>query len=133
MGTLVDTSVLVEVERGHLDFETAMSGDGDDTMATATICAAELLLGLHRLPNPLARSRAERVIESILKECVILPFDLAMARVHAQLAADLRAKGTPVGAHDLIIAATAIALDYRVATRDLRSFPKIQGLNVVRW
>ena len=30
------------------------------------------------------------------------------------------------------IAATAVWLDYRVATRDLRSFPRIQGLDIVR-
>jgi len=47
--------------------------------------------------------------------------------------ADLAAKGTAVGAHDLIIAATALWLDYRVATRDQRSFPKITGLDVVYW
>ena len=60
-------------------------------------------------------------------------FDLEIARLHARLAADLAAKGTPVGAHDLIIAATALSLDYRVATRDKRSFPKIPGLDVVYW
>ena len=33
----------------------------------------------------------------------------------------------------ILIAATAVWLDYRIATRDLRSFPKIRGLDVVRW
>jgi len=53
--------------------------------------------------------------------------------VHARLDAELSAAGTPVGDADLMIAATAVALDYRIATRDLRSFPKIKGLDVVRW
>jgi predicted nucleic acid-binding protein len=38
-----------------------------------------------------------------------------------------------VGAHDLIIAATAVALGFAVATRDRRSFPKISGLRVLYW
>jgi predicted nucleic acid-binding protein len=38
-----------------------------------------------------------------------------------------------VGAHDLIIAATALSLGYAIATRDRRSFPKIRGLDVVYW
>jgi predicted nucleic acid-binding protein len=33
----------------------------------------------------------------------------------------------------LIIAATAVWLDYRVATRDLRSLPRIDGLEVIKW
>jgi predicted nucleic acid-binding protein len=38
-----------------------------------------------------------------------------------------------VGVHDLIIAATAIAAGFRVATRDERSFPRIPGLATVVW
>jgi predicted nucleic acid-binding protein len=56
-----------------------------------------------------------------------------IARVHARLSADLAARGSPVGAHDLMIAATAIAVGYDVATRDERSFPRIPGLTVLRW
>ena len=59
--------------------------------------------------------------------------DLDAARAHATLSAELRARGTPVGAHDLLIAATAVPIDYQVATRDLRSFPRIRGLRVLRW
>jgi len=56
-----------------------------------------------------------------------------VARVHAQLDAELWAAGTAVGDADLQIAATAVACDYRVATRDLRSFPQIKGLDLARW
>lgn len=63
----------------------------------------------------------------------VIAFDLRVARVHATLSADLGAKGTPVGAHDLIIAATAVSLGFSVATRERRSFPKIRGLDVQIW
>lgn len=49
------------------------------------------------------------------------------------MGADLRARGIGVGAHDLMIAATAVSRDHAVATRDLRSFPGIDGIEVVRW
>jgi len=35
-----------------------------------------------------------------------------------------------IGAHDLMIGATAVALGYAVLTRDRRSFPSIPGLRV---
>jgi predicted nucleic acid-binding protein len=63
----------------------------------------------------------------------VLPFDLVVARIHAGLWAQLAAKGTAVGVHDLLIAATAIAAGYRVVTRDGRSFPKIPGLSTASW
>ena len=92
-----------------------------------------MLHGLHRMTNAVARSRAERSLERLLTGLSIVPFDLEIARLHARLSADLAAKGTRVGAHDLIIAATALSLDYRIATRDRRSFPGIPGLDVVYW
>ena len=133
MGTLIDTSVLVAAQRGDLDFDALLKKHGDDDVAVATICASELLHGPHRMTNAVARARAERTIEALLDCFSMIDFDLEIARLHARLGADLAAKGTAVGAHDLMVAATALSLDYRIATRDRRSFPKIPGLDVVYW
>ncbi len=81
----------------------------------------------------MARTRAERFVERILAAIPVIPFDLDIARVHARIDAELSAAGTRIGDGDLMIGATAVWLDYRMATRDLRSFPKITGLPFVRW
>jgi predicted nucleic acid-binding protein len=133
MGTLIDTSVLVAMQRGQLDPERLRDEDDAEAAAIAAITASELLHGLHRLENAVAKIRAGRFVERILRSVPVIAFDLDIARVHARLDADLAAAGTPLGDGDLMIAATAVWLDYRVATRDLRSFPKIRGLDVVRW
>ena len=133
MGTLVDTSVLIAAERGDIDLDALLRAQGNQDIAIATICASELLHGPHRMVNAVARARAERTIEILLDCFSIVDFDLEIARLHARLGADLAAKGTAVGAHDLIIAATALSLGYPVATRDRRSFPKIRGLEVTYW
>jgi tRNA(fMet)-specific endonuclease VapC len=133
VGTLVDTSVLIAAQRAEIDFDALLVAQGTQDLAIATICASELLHGPHRMANAVARARAERAIEALLDCFSIIDFDLEIARLHARLGADLAAKGTPVGAHDLIIAATALSLDYRIASRDRRSFPRIPGLDVVYW
>jgi tRNA(fMet)-specific endonuclease VapC len=133
LGTLVDTSVLIAAQRGELDFRKTIAAGGGDSVALATISASELLHGPHRMTNAVARARVERQVEHLLAQFTMVDFDLETARLHARLGADLAAQGTQVGAHDLIIAATALSLDYRVATRDRRSFPKIPGLDVVYW
>lgn len=132
MGTLIDTSVLIAAERGQIDLA-AVAGDEMETTAIAAISASELLHGVYRLPHAVTRTRVQQFVESLLSAITIVPFDLDIARVHARLGAELAGKGATIGAHDLMIAATAAWLDYRVATRDLRSFPKVRGLNVVRW
>lgn len=133
MGTLIDTSVLIALERGQLDPARLDREDEDDAVAIAAITASELLHGVHRLRGAVAKTRAERFVEQLLDVIPVIAFDLDVARVHARLDAELSAAGTPVGDGDLMIAATAVAMDYRVATRDLRSFPRIKGLDVVRW
>jgi predicted nucleic acid-binding protein len=131
VGTLIDTSVIIAAERGQLDLAAVRREDNDE-VALSAITAAELLHGVERLRGA-RRARAERFVATLLDRIPVVDFDLAIARVHAVLSADLAERGTPIGAHDLIIAATAVALDYRVATRDMKSFPRVEGLQVVRW
>ena len=133
MGALIDTSVIVAAEREEFDFEQLLGGHEDEEIALAAITASELLHGVHRMTGGVRRARVELWLERLLARLPVVPFDLDVARVHAILSAELRTKGTPVGPHDLIIAATAVFLGYSVATRDLRSFPRIRGLTVLRW
>ena len=133
MGLLIDSSSLIASERGELDLEVALADALDEEVAIAAITASELLHGVHRLKGGVKQAKAERFVERLLDRVPILPFDLDAARVHARLGAELAAKGTAVGAHDLIIASTAVAADFSVATRDLRSFPRITGLTLLRW
>ena len=133
VGTLIDTSVIIAIQRGQLDPQHLRDTDDDEPIAMSAMTASELLHGVHRLPGAVARTRAERFVEHLIDSIPVIAFDLDVARVHARLDAELSARGAPVGDADLIIAATAVWLDYRVATRDLRSFPRIDGLEVIKW
>jgi predicted nucleic acid-binding protein len=133
VGTLIDTSVIIAIERGRLDVDLVQVEDDDEPIAISAVTASELLHGVHRLSTAVARTRAERFVEHLLDAIPVIAFDLDVARVHARLDAELSAGGVSVGDADLMIAATAVWLDYRVAARDLRSFPKIEGLEIVKW
>ena len=80
-----------------------------------------------------AAKPARGLCRGLLLRIPVFSFGLVTARVHARLSSELAAKKIPVGPHDLIIAATAMANGYAVAARDERSFPKIPGLTVLRW
>ena len=133
MGLLIDSSSLIAAERGELDLEAALRNRLEEEVAIAAITASELLHGVHRLKGGVKQAKAERFVERLLDRVPVMPFDLDAARVHARLGAELAAKGAAVGAHDLIIASTAVAIDFAVATRDVRSFPRITGLTLERW
>jgi tRNA(fMet)-specific endonuclease VapC len=123
LGTLLDTSVLVSLER-----EIATIPPTDE-LAIASITASELLAGVHRA-DVRYRARREAFVEQILELIPTVPFSLSVARVHARLWADLEGSGRRKGAHDLIIAATALALGWSLATSDRRGFEDVPGLEL---
>jgi tRNA(fMet)-specific endonuclease VapC len=133
VGTLIDPSVLVAAERSKQGVAAVLRDHADTEIAIAAITASELLHGIHRATTTAIRARREAFVEAILASVPVLQFDLVTARLHSRIWAELAAKGLNLGAHDLLIGATALAHGMDVATRDLRSFPKIPGLTVVRW
>lgn len=133
MGSLIDSSVLIAAERGRIDLAAQLAARGDDLVAISAITASELLHGVHRAATPEQRARREAFVEGLLARLPVLPFDLVVARIHGRLSADLARQGLPVGSHDLVIGATALAAGFGVATHDERSFPRIPGLAIERW
>jgi tRNA(fMet)-specific endonuclease VapC len=141
MGTLLDTTVFIGLERSIrqprekavLDevFGRLASKLGDsEEVGISAITASELLHGVHRA-EPERRPRREAFVELVLAAFPPLPFDLLTARAHARLWAGLAAAGTDIGAHDRVVAATAIANGWRLGTANLRHFDRIPGLDVV--
>jgi tRNA(fMet)-specific endonuclease VapC len=132
MAALIDSSVLIAAERGHLNFDDLSARFAEDDVSISAVTASELLHGLHRARTAVQRHRRQAFVEGLLAQLPVIGFDLTVARVHASLWADLAKRGVAVGERDLMIGATAIAKDYAVATRDERSFPKIPGLRIQR-
>jgi tRNA(fMet)-specific endonuclease VapC len=141
VGTLLDTTVFIDVERAvrRLQPKNAMAEVStlleeqlgpDEEVGIAAITASELLHGVHRA-TPQHRARREAFVETILSAFPPLPFGLLTARSHARIWAELSAAGQDVGAHDRLVAATAITAGWRVATANLRHFYRIVGLDIL--
>ena len=129
MGRLIlDTSVLIGMERGTGRAFDAIADDDD--VAIAAITAAELLVGVARATG---RRRAARsaFVEQLLEIVPVVDYTIATARAHADLLAATAKAGVPRGAHDLIIGATAAATGHAVVTTDPRGFDGLPGVEVV--
>lgn len=133
MGVIVDSSVFIGAERGGVDLAAQLQERAGEAAGMSAITAAELLHGVHRAAPSTIKARREAMVERLMATITVVPFDQVVARVHARLWATLAGAGVNLGAHDLIIGATAVALGWSVATRDTRSFPKIPGLQVEVW
>jgi tRNA(fMet)-specific endonuclease VapC len=132
VAVLVDTSVFIAFERrGMLSVPPDLEGmPPDERVAISAITASELLAGVH-LSKPAERqARREAYVERVLAGVAVIPFDLAAARVHAGLVAELKRVGSSIGANDLQIAATSLTHGYAVLTANAREFRRVPGLQV---
>ena len=122
---ILDTGVLIAIERGRLDVDTVL---GLDDAAIAAITAMELLVGVERADTAHRQARAVRV-EAILSSLPVEPYTVGIARVHARLAAAAMAKGRPRSANDMVIAATAAATSRILLTTDASAgFDQLTGV-----
>jgi tRNA(fMet)-specific endonuclease VapC len=125
---LIDTDLLVNSERGTGDEVATILGAED--VAISVITMSELLHGVARASGGV-RARRAAFVEHLLAALYAIPITEPVAWVHAQIWADMAAAGVVVGAHDLWIAATAVAHGLGVATRNAREFERVPGLRVV--
>ena len=133
MAFLIDSSIFIAFERRGDTPDALIAGFGDETVALASITASELLHGVHRAESAVRRGRRETFVETILQDLLVIPFTLEIARVHSRLWVDLQLRGEIIRAHDLIIAATALAHDLTLITGDRRHFGKIDHLSLEVW
>jgi tRNA(fMet)-specific endonuclease VapC len=131
MGLILDTSILIADERGKFDLRGFLLAFPSPQMLITAITASELLHGVERAHDPVRRARRQHHVEQILASILVQPFDLAQARCHARVWADLEMRGQMIGPHDLQIAAASLALGHDLATLNVGEFQRVTGLRVV--
>jgi tRNA(fMet)-specific endonuclease VapC len=128
MGVILDTSLLIAAEREEWDIKAYIQGREEEPFGLSVISVSELLHGVHRADSNKRRLKRSAYVEKVIELFPIYPFDLTAARIYAEVWVHLLAKGIQVGAHDLMIAATAMSLGFSVASADKRHFDQIDGL-----
>jgi len=130
MGIIFDTSAIIAIERGHESLDALIAGRAEEPFGISVVTAAELLHGVERAATDERKLRRQAFVEKVIESFPVFPFDLMVGRIYARIWAAIARNGWTVGAHDLIIAATAISLDYTVATVNIRDFEKIPGVKM---
>jgi predicted nucleic acid-binding protein len=130
MGLMVDTNVFIRFERSGkpIDFS---SWESSQDVYISVVIASELLMGVHRANTEDRRQRRSAFVEAVISGISVLDFTLPAARIHAEIHAELAKKGQIVGAHDLIIAATALCHGLSLLTDNVQEFSRVPGLNVI--
>ncbi len=129
MGLVLDSSVLIAYERKKFNLEGLLQSQGEEESFMSSITLSELWHGCHRAKGSALQERLRNVrhLESTIP---VLPFTRDEALVHSKIWAELEETGQKIGPHDFIIAATALAHDYSVATLNESEFKRVPGLRL---
>jgi tRNA(fMet)-specific endonuclease VapC len=100
-------------------------------LAVSVVTEMEVKYGLAR--NPGLAPQVREVMRMLLNTISVLPFEREDARVAAQLRASLNSQGTPIGAYDLLLAASALRRGLKIVTHNAREFARVGGLGIEDW
>jgi len=99
-------------------------------VSISSIVAAELWYGI-------ALSEKKKQNEGALKDFFnyvrIFDWPSGAGPFYGRIRADLKKKGTPIGAMDLLISAHALFLDSILVTDNTREFTRVRGLKIENW
>ncbi len=127
---LLDTSILSHLIRQPQGIVAARIAEvGEANVLTSVIVACELRYGAAKRGS----RRLTRQIEAVLGAMTIRPLESDVERVYASIRVALEKKGTPIGAHDMLIAARARAIDAVCVTDNVAEFTRVPALKVENW
>jgi len=116
---LLDTTVLIDHLRGLEAARTFLLGLLE-VPTCSEVSRVEVLQGL----RPAERTAAENLFEAL----TWVPVDEAIARRAGDIGHRYRRSHPGLSLADLVIGATALELDLRLATANVRHFPMLRGL-----
>ena len=133
MGFLIDSSILIDHERGRLDLSDHLNRREGEEFFLSVVSASELLHGVHRAKDPAVRNRRSAWVEAVLERFPLLSIDIATARAHARLSAELAQQGEIIGPNDLWLASSCLAHGLVLVTANQGEFDRVPGLGLENW
>jgi len=105
------------------------------TVLTSDVCISaivksELLYGIEVSPR---RQQDQAALDAFLRYVEVLDFPGDAAIEYGRIRADLKARGTLIGANDLLIAAHARCLGLTLVTNNTREFGRVPQLKLENW
>ena len=131
MRYLLDTNACIGFLAGRAPGVVERLGSLPPTdVAVCSVVKTELFYGAARSAAPERTLAAQR---EFLAQFVSLDFDDRAAEVAGRVRAELTSRGEPIGPYDLLIAATALANDLALVTRNVGEFGRVNGLRIENW
>ncbi|MCL2478559.1 MAG: type II toxin-antitoxin system VapC family toxin [Treponema sp.] len=132
MSYLVDTNVISELSKSRPDKNVSswIINTPEQNLFLSVITIGEIIYGINKLTDKARKNRLTAWLDSVIYEGFenrILDLNLNTMRIWGEMYASVT-RSLPV--QDTLIAATAIAGNLTIATRNIKDFRDIPGLSV---
>ena len=133
MRYLLDTCVLSDFVRGDSNTVKKVKSLSPNELCLSTITVMEIRYGILCLHNSKKALAIKAITDEIIDNVIICDFTDSTARIAANIRTLLNDIGEPIGAYDILTAATAIDSELILVTSNTREFSKIKDLCLENW
>lgn len=128
MKYLLDTNIVIAFQKQHQELLQKMFQYSVDDFVISSVVHFELVFGAYNSEK--VQANLQRLTELPFK---IVHFNDDDAFCAGKIRADLKTKGTPIGAYDTLIAGQALANNLILITHNVKEFERVNGLKVEDW
>ncbi len=127
---MLDTNICIYVTKGRARQLSEHFEARANAICVSAITLAELWYGVE---NSSRREANAVTLMEFIERVGVVHFSPEAAKRYGGIRATLKRAGTPVGFHDMMIAAHALAENLTLVTNNRREFDRIPGLRVENW
>ena len=132
---LLDTSVLVDIDRGGVEKKVArLDEQGRHVISMVSVTELRLGVELQYEPDSAAYREAADALDRFLSRFEIKPLSRPVALAAAAIIARLKTEGKPLhDFHDVYVGATARTSQLPILTANVDHFSRIDDVQVLDW
>lgn len=126
---MLDTDTVSFSWRGGGEVAARIVARPPSELCVSAITIAELRFGADKRDSRKLHAKIDTFIATV----EVVPFDEVCARLFGTIASSLAREGTPIGDRDVMIAASAMAIQATLITRNVQHFARVRDLRVENW
>jgi tRNA(fMet)-specific endonuclease VapC len=127
---LIDTDIIVFSLKNNVAVQAKFKEMESVPKAISVVTYGELLYGAHASRQ---HEKNLAIVRRLVDIFPVIGIGIPVIEAFAELKRSLETEGRGLDDMDLLIAATALSLNYRLVTNNERHFSRVKGLEIENW